>query len=389
MRTRINNITFTPGTRSITTGITDLTIDDIRLFINESQMKVICSSMQKDNIVSISSGVVTYKDTFPVLAVGDHITFVIDKGDDVAKKTDIPSVASIQNGLAKTTDIPNDYALEATLGDVKSVLEYIEQGGMPQIAQIAKQGTNANASLSEVQTQATSAANDAAAAKTAAQSITGYALQGNVNTSTNTAIYAKLEELSDSAISYKNEIIHAIEEAVTPVIKTLPHYVYDEGILRLPYSETMSYVDVTDYVNQILKLGFKDHVVNLIENCGQEYDTFVVLRKHYINEEDGTNEVYYQKINVLELLNYQPVIDLNLTAEWNSFIGNWNGKGFIYVELDFGILYYSLEYIKGELLFSDENTNSTVYYDMKYPVDMGKLSAFPEIGYRNECDILA
>ena len=52
MRTRINTITFTPGTRSINTGITDLTIDDIRLFINESQMKVICSSMQKDNINS-------------------------------------------------------------------------------------------------------------------------------------------------------------------------------------------------------------------------------------------------------------------------------------------------------------------------------------------------
>jgi len=95
MRTRINNITFTPGTRSITTGITDLTIDDIRLFINESQMKVICSSMQKDNIDSISSGVVTYKDTFPVLAEGDHITFEIDKGDDVAKKSDIPTVQQI------------------------------------------------------------------------------------------------------------------------------------------------------------------------------------------------------------------------------------------------------------------------------------------------------
>lgn len=45
MRTRINNITFTPGTRSINTGITDLTVDDVRLFINESQNKVICSSM--------------------------------------------------------------------------------------------------------------------------------------------------------------------------------------------------------------------------------------------------------------------------------------------------------------------------------------------------------
>ena len=448
MRTRINNITFTPGTRSINTGITDLTIDDIRLFINESQMKVICSSMQKENIDSIVSGVVTYKDTFPVLAVGDHITFEIDRGDDVAKETNATAnkqavlsaieqakitlqgndqtatLAALKTAIAAIdmSDLAKEatlnsvgldaaaakiaaqsitgYALQgsdstksittldADLGDVAAALEYMEQSGMPQIAQIAKQGSNANASLSEVQTQATSAANDAAAAKTAAQSITGYALQGNVNTSTNTAIYAKLEELSNSAISYKNEIIHAIEEAVTPVIKTLPHYVYDEGILRLPYSETMSYVDVTDYVNQILKLGFHDQLVAQIKNCAEKYDTFVFLRKHYINEEDGTNEVYYQKINVLELLNYQPVTDLNSTAEWAGFIGNWNGKGFIYVELDFGMMYYALEYIIGVPIFDNENTPSSIYYVMKYPVDMEKLSAFPEIGYRNECDIL-
>lgn len=49
-----------------------------------------------------------------------------------------------------TTDI-SDLAKEATLGDVESVLGYIEQGGMPQIAQIAKQGTNANANISEIQ----------------------------------------------------------------------------------------------------------------------------------------------------------------------------------------------------------------------------------------------
>lgn len=129
MRTRINNITFTPGTRSITTGITDLTIDDIRLFINESQMKVICSSMQKDNVISISSGVVTYKDTFPVLASGDHITFEIDKGDNVAKKSDIPTVQQIQNGLATESNattnkeaiiaaiptIPTDYAKDTSV----------------------------------------------------------------------------------------------------------------------------------------------------------------------------------------------------------------------------------------------------------------------------------
>lgn len=255
MRTRINNITFTPDTRSINTGITDLTIDDIRLFINESQMKVICSSMQKDNIVSINSGVVTYKDTFPVLAVGDHITFEIDKGDDVAKEANATAnkqavlsaieqakialqgndqtatLAALKTAIAAIdiSDLAKEatlnsvgldaaaaktaaqaitgYALQgsdstksittldADLGDVAAALEYMEQGGMPQIAQIAKQGTNANASLSEVQIQATNAASDALLAKTAAQAIVGYALQGSDSTATNTALEILLQSI--------------------------------------------------------------------------------------------------------------------------------------------------------------------------------------------------
>ena len=105
MRTRINNITFTPGTRSITTGITDLTIDDIRLFINESQKKVICSSMQKDNIDSINAGVVTYKDVFPVLALGDNITFEVDCGDQIG---DLSEIIEAINGDS-VDNIVNEY----------------------------------------------------------------------------------------------------------------------------------------------------------------------------------------------------------------------------------------------------------------------------------------
>ncbi len=93
MRTRIN-VTFEAGTRSISTGIENLSIDDIRLIINETQKEPICSSMRKDLIASISNGVVTYVESYqkvmpngtvqtiviPVLAAGDHITFEIDQG---------------------------------------------------------------------------------------------------------------------------------------------------------------------------------------------------------------------------------------------------------------------------------------------------------------------
>lgn len=93
MRTRIN-VTFEAGTRSISTGIENLSIDDIRLIINETQKEPICSSMRKDLIASISNGVVTYVESYqkvmpngtvqtiviPVLAQGDKITFEIDQG---------------------------------------------------------------------------------------------------------------------------------------------------------------------------------------------------------------------------------------------------------------------------------------------------------------------
>lgn len=129
MRTRINNITFTPGTRSITTGITDLAIDDIRLFINESQMKVICSSMQKDNVVSISSGVVTYKDTFPVLASGDHITFEIDKGDNVAKEATAQEILSDIGDLTEIIEAINgdnvDGMIDSFMDDYAEQLQAI------------------------------------------------------------------------------------------------------------------------------------------------------------------------------------------------------------------------------------------------------------------------
>lgn len=43
--------------------------------------------------------------------------------------------------------------IDDQIGDVESVLEYIEQGGMPEISAIAKQGTNANANISEIQSK--------------------------------------------------------------------------------------------------------------------------------------------------------------------------------------------------------------------------------------------
>lgn len=106
MRTRIK-YSFTPGTRRIDTGIADLTIEDIRLIVNETQKKVICSSMQKDNVTSVSSGVVTYKDTIDVLASGDKLTVEIDQGSStttLTPMTELEVTAMVQEITAETEE---------------------------------------------------------------------------------------------------------------------------------------------------------------------------------------------------------------------------------------------------------------------------------------------
>ena len=127
MRTRIN-VTFEAGTRSINTGIEDLSIEDIRLIVNETQKEPICSSMRKDLIASISNGVVTYVESYqkvmpngtvqtvviPVLAPGDKVTFEIDQctsAEDL--KAALDSIKTIVN------DNMDDYAaqLHAIIGD--------------------------------------------------------------------------------------------------------------------------------------------------------------------------------------------------------------------------------------------------------------------------------
>ena len=165
MRTRINNITFTPGTRSINTGITDLTVDDVRLFINESQMKVICSSMQKSNIDSIVSGVVTYKNTFPVLASGDHITFEVDLGDNVAKQgtnssaTLTATQAALIDGNDTAIGVSKEIRSEvgtgsdtaAETGTLFAVVKWVKDKVKSIGTDYAKQGSNANANISDIQ----------------------------------------------------------------------------------------------------------------------------------------------------------------------------------------------------------------------------------------------
>ena len=79
MRNLTKDYTYIAGTRSITVAGEAFTVENIRLIVNETQKKVLCSSMQKD-LISVTNNVITYSDTMPALTAGDVLTIEIDNG---------------------------------------------------------------------------------------------------------------------------------------------------------------------------------------------------------------------------------------------------------------------------------------------------------------------
>ena len=80
MRNLTKDYTYIAGTRSITVAGEPFTVVNIRLIVNETQKKVLCSSMQKDLIVSVVDNVITYSNSLPALMAGDKLTIELDNG---------------------------------------------------------------------------------------------------------------------------------------------------------------------------------------------------------------------------------------------------------------------------------------------------------------------
>ena len=80
MRNLTIDYSFTAGTRAITVTGEPFTVENIRLIVNETQKKVLCSSMQKDLIVSVVDNVITYSNSLPTLVAGDKLTIELDNG---------------------------------------------------------------------------------------------------------------------------------------------------------------------------------------------------------------------------------------------------------------------------------------------------------------------
>ncbi len=119
MRTLIKGYAFASGTRSIDcSNCNPFDIENIRLIVNETKKVVICSSMQKDLIVSIVDGVITYAETLPVLAGGDKLTIELDLGVSGAEALEV----EVFEGKTNIANSISDKGIPATSADTFSIL---------------------------------------------------------------------------------------------------------------------------------------------------------------------------------------------------------------------------------------------------------------------------
>ena len=136
------------GSRNITLidAPTDMTVENIRLIVNETQKVVICSSMQKYNIVSVSGSVITYSDTLPVIADGDKFTIECDFGTSeeyqsleqevYAGKMSIANAIKLKGGSAS-----NQHSLEVLAKDIATIPDPSGSAENPVVVQLADGGS--------------------------------------------------------------------------------------------------------------------------------------------------------------------------------------------------------------------------------------------------------
>lgn len=113
MRHRIS--TYTIDGQDIVLGLEfdDLTLADIRLIVNETQKKVLCSSMQKDKGITLNGTHIVIPADLCTLAVGDTLTIEVDTGDTLGDVVADLTDNATTNKQAILDALPTDYATEA------------------------------------------------------------------------------------------------------------------------------------------------------------------------------------------------------------------------------------------------------------------------------------
>jgi hypothetical protein len=102
MRYRVAEYTISGQTIALPS---EVTIEDIRLIVNETQKKVICSSMQKSN-VEVNGNTITVSFDICVLQPTDKLTIEIDKGEETAKEQTLTDGVNTLAGKIDNIKLP-------------------------------------------------------------------------------------------------------------------------------------------------------------------------------------------------------------------------------------------------------------------------------------------
>lgn len=116
MRYRVTDYTIAGQTITLPS---EITIEDIRLIVNETQKIVICSSMQKSN-VHVEGATIEVPLSICTLQSDDQLTIEIDKGDSVTTiKGDDPEATNteILKEIRKIPDLKNIYSVRFEKND--------------------------------------------------------------------------------------------------------------------------------------------------------------------------------------------------------------------------------------------------------------------------------
>jgi hypothetical protein len=173
MRYRIKEYTIGGDTDFFVSG--KIGVEDIRLIINETQKKVICSSMNKSNVAceyveDIDATFISFSSSICILQPSDKLTIEVDKGDtltqvaskveEVGNKIDNIDLTPIENkvdeGVSTLSDKIDNIDLSAVENKVQeesaAIQGKIDNIKLPEIdtTELAKQGENQEATMSKV-----------------------------------------------------------------------------------------------------------------------------------------------------------------------------------------------------------------------------------------------
>lgn len=112
MRRRLNTYTINSSTNSIVLG-ESVTLEDIRLIVDETQHKIVCSSMQKNNMVVTVDGVKTTI-AAPVTISADNKTITIDT-----------RVCALNTSDAITIEIDNGDKLSEVISNISTLSDKV------------------------------------------------------------------------------------------------------------------------------------------------------------------------------------------------------------------------------------------------------------------------